>query len=71
VNCLSYQKINKFDRLFSEILANISAPTYVGHPVYSKQQWAQWTALLESHARPERHVSEGVGGVLVNIGYRV
>ena len=34
VNCLSYQKINKFDRLFSEILANISAPTYVGHPVY-------------------------------------
>ena len=30
---MSYQKINKFDRLFPEILANISAPTYVGHPV--------------------------------------
>ena len=35
MNCLSYQKINKFDRLFSEILANISAPTYVGHPVFT------------------------------------
>ena len=49
VNCLSYQKINKFDRLFSEILANISAPTYVGHPVFqsTQRESIKWSCYFE------------------------